>query len=310
MNIIIGHTGYIGSFLLKELIKEDFTILGISRQKISLKNQLKNKNFSEIKFDIFKERIIEKLNFNSKPIIYICAHNINTNFSNKRKSIDLIYNSNKIFYLNFIENIKLLKPKKLIFLSSGGSLYDNTNKLKPSSENSTLNPLSEYGLSKFILERYLINLSKDYQIPLVISRISTIYGNSFSNTKFGFINYLKECSLNNNFPILYGKDTYRDYLNIEDLVKIIIKIGNRDLISSTYNISYGESYSCLEIYNKVKQNLNKSGHQLKRFIDKGSRDGENSKVFISSDRLKNELNWIPKINIDLGIEKFLNEIIN
>lgn len=310
MNIIIGHTGYIGSFLLKELIKEDFTILGISRQQISLQNQFKNKNFSEIKFDIFKERILDKLDFKSKPTIYICAHNIKANFYNKRKSIDLIYNSNKVFYLNFIENIKLLKPKKLIFLSSGGSLYDNTNNLKPSSENSILNPVSEYGLGKFILEKFLINLSKDYQIPLVISRISTIYGSSFSNTTFGFINYLKECSLNNNSPILYGKNTYRDYLHIEDLVKIIIKIGNRNLISNIYNISYGESYSCLEIYNKVKQNLNKSGLQLKGFIDKGSRDGENSKVFISSDRLKNELNWIPKINIDLGIEKFLNEIIN
>ena len=306
MKIILGHTGYIGSFLLKELIKGEFDIIGISRMQSSLKNKFRNNNFSEISYDIFKEKMVEKFNFKTKTTIYICAHNIKTDFSNKRKSLELIYNSNKIFYSNFIENIKLLKPEKLIFLSSGGSLYDNSNYLKPSTEDSILNPLSEYGLSKFILEELLINLSREYQIPLAICRISTIYGNSYSNTKFGFINYLKVCSLNKNIPIIYGKDTYRDYLHIKDLVEILIKVGNKDLLSNKYNISFGESYSCFQIYKKMKNNLMRYGLELKDFLDKGPRVGENSKVFISSDKLKNEIKWIPKINIDLGIEKFIN----
>ena len=58
--IIIGHTGYIGSFLLKEIDKEDDCILGISRTQSHLKYKRKNKNFLEIESDIFKDNIYKE----------------------------------------------------------------------------------------------------------------------------------------------------------------------------------------------------------------------------------------------------------
>ncbi len=299
--IIIGHTGYIGSLLLEEIAKKEANILGISRKQSFIKNKTKTKNFLEMQSDIFRDKISEELILSSRQTIYICAHNVKTNFDKRRKSLDFVYMSNKKFYVNFINNIKKLNPAKLIFLSSGGSLYNNTDISNPSDENSNLNPLSEYGLSKFILENFLINFSKQYQIPLIICRVSTIYGDSPSARKFGFINYLKECALKNIYPVIYGKDTYRDYLHIEDLINILIKIGNNDLSSNTYNIAYGKSYSCLEIYEKVKKFFNQFGIQLKDFEDKGIREGENNKIFISSNKLKNKLSWRPKININEGI---------
>ena len=300
--IIIGHTGYIGSLLWEEIAKEEGNILGISRKQSYTINQTKTKNFFQIQSDIFKDKISEELIIPSRQTIYICAHNVKTNFKKRRKSLDFVYPSNKKFYLNFIDNIKKLNPSKLIFLSSGGSLYNNANISNPSDEKSSLNPLSEYGLSKFILENFLINFSKQYQIPLIICRVSTIYGNSPSTRKFGFINYLKECAIKNVHPVIYGRDTYRDYLHIEDLINILIKIGNKNLLSNTYNIAYGKSYSCLQIYKKVKKYLNQCGLQLKEFEDKGIREGENNMIFISSNKLKNELSWQPKININEGIK--------
>jgi len=306
-NIIIGHTGYIGSFLLQEIIKNEENVLGISRQKMISNNAVKNKRLSEIKSDIFREKIFDKLEQNFKPTIYICAHNVQNNFLHQRKNLPFIYKNNKIFYKNFIDNIKSLKPEKLIFLSTGGSLYENSNILEPSVEDSILNPKSEYGLSKYILENFLINFSENYQIPLIICRLSTIYGSSYSEKKFGFINYLKQCSSKNIRPVIFGKNTYRDYLHIKDLIAILLKITKQKLLSNTYNISYGKSYSCEEIYYKVKQNLNKDGLELREFKDQGVRLGENKKIFISSDKLKKEMNWKPNININQGIRDTLSE---
>ena len=304
-NIIIGHTGYIGSFLLKEMIKNEESILGISRKKLILNNDFKSKNLFEIKTDIFREKISKKLEYNSKSNIYICAHNVQTNFDERRKSLASIFEKNEIYYKNFIDNIKYLKPKKLIFLSTGGSQYENSGTSEPSTEDSILNPKSEYGLSKFILENFLINFSENYQIPLVILRLSTIYGYSYSIKKFGFINYLKQCSSKNITPIIYGKNTYRDYLHIKDLTSILLKISKKKILSNTYNVSYGKSYSCEEIYQKVKKILNKNGFQLKEFEDHGTRSGENCKIFISSEKLKKEMNWQPRITLNAGIEDFL-----
>ncbi len=301
--IIIGHTGYIGSSLLKEIDKEDDCILGISRTKSHLKYQTKNKNFLEIESDIFKDNISEELNFKAKPTIYICAHNLQTDFTQRRKNLNFVYHSNRNFYINFVNNIKKFNPGKLIFLSSGGSLYSSTKASSPSDEGSIINPVSEYGLSKFILENFLINFSKEYEIPLLICRVSTIYGDSPSIRKFGFINYLKQCALKNISPVIYGKDTYRDYLHIKDLINILMKISKKNLLSNTYNISYGKSYSCFQIYEKVKEYLNQSGIELKDFQDQGIREGENNKIFISSNKLKNEIFWKPKININEGIKE-------
>ena len=299
--IIIGHTGYIGSMLLHEFNKKNFNILGISRNKNIYNSGNNNPNFAEINTNIFKEIICDKLAIENRPTIYICAHNHQSNFFIKRKSLEFTYMNNISFYKNFFKNIKLLNPKKLIFLSSSGSLYDNSSQTFPSNEYSNLNPVSEYGLSKFIFENLLIDFSKKNELQLVICRVSTIYGNSNSIKKFGFINYLINCALNEITPVIYGKDTYRDYLHIKDLIEVLIEISNKDLLSNIYNISYGKSYSCMQIYNKVKIYLNKLGYQIKNFEEKGIRLGENSKIFISSDKLKNELIWSPSININEGI---------
>ena len=58
---------------------------------------------------------------------------------------------------------------------------------------------------------------------------------------------------------------------------------------------------------KVKENLNKNGIELKEFKDQGSRCGENNKIFISSDKLKKEMNWKPNININEGISDLLSK---
>ena len=304
--IIIGHSGYIGRELFESISNDDLNILGISRNQFYLKEEIENRNIVEINTDIFKDIISYKINLQSRPTIYISAHNIKTNFVCKRKSLEFILNLNFIFYTNFIENIKLLQPKKLIFISSGGSLYDNSKFSLPSNEDSTLNPISEYGLSKFILEKFLTDFSNNYEIPLVICRVGTVYGDSPSNNKFGFINYLIYCAKNNITPIIYGQESYRDYLHIKDLIKILIKIENSKLSSNLYNISYGKSYSCLQIYKKVKKYLNESGLEINEFDDQGPRLGENSNIFISSDKLKNELNWEPLININEGIKDLID----
>lgn len=308
-NVIIGHTGYIGSLLIYKLSQKINNLtLGISRKKISSKSQFKNSNLLEFPCDIFQDEIDFKNILKTKPIVYINAHNFKPNFLIKRESLSNIYLSNINSYKVLIKNLKNLTPKKVIFLSSSGSLYGNTNKKNPSSENSLLNPLSNYGISKFILETLLNNFSKEYDIPLTICRVSTLYGNSPSIKKFGFINYLINCAKSNIIPYIYGENTYRDYLHLNDLIEILIKISEMNLKDKTYNISSGSSYSCLQIYKKVKQNLKKTGINLRDYEDKGLRLGENGKIFISSMKLRNEIKWSPKINIDDGIKKIIMEI--
>jgi len=307
--VVVGHTGYIGSALTNKLSKNNNgLILGISRGKKKFKNIYEKSNLIEINCDIFTNSINNDHIFQIRPIVYIAAHNIQTNFLYKRESLENIYFNNIEYYKILMGNLKKLNPKKIIFLSSAGSLYDNSQKSNPSHENSILNPTSNYGISKFILENLLNSFSMEYCIPLTICRLSTVYGNSPSIKKFGFINYLINCSQTNNIPYLYGESTYRDYLNLEDLIEILTKISEINLINNIYNVSNGTSYSCLQIYKKVKEKLEEKGYKLRQYENKGLRSGENSKIFISPLKLINEMKFVPKISIDEGIKRITMEL--
>ncbi len=302
--IIIGHSGYIGRTLLEQTATDGDYILGISRRKIYRENSNILDNLIEIEADIFNDDIKLDFKLNSRPVVYLLAHNSLINFFYKRKSLQYTFEKSSSLYENLINNIKYLNPKKLIFVSTSGSLYPNSIFTNPSTEKDLINPISDYGLSKFIIENYLTNFSESYNINLIICRVSTVYGPSNSK-EFGLINYLIKCSEENLTPILYGKETFRDYIHISDLVNILIKIANYQLMHKTYNISYGKSYSCLGIYQKVKKFLKVFNMKLKDFEDKGKRLGEHEKIFISSNRLKNEIGWYPKININSGIKELI-----
>ena len=80
------------------------------------------------------------------------------------------------------------KNIKIIYFSSGGSVYGKQNKL-PIQECFDTNPISLYGLSKLTLEKFLIYLSQNEKLNYLIIRPSNVYGyDNFyppSNSKIG-----------------------------------------------------------------------------------------------------------------------------
>lgn len=224
--LITGVAGFIGFALAEKLLKNrNIKIIGIDNinsyysKKLKLKRLAvlkKNKNFTFHKIDLTQKKKLDNLFKKNKfsSVMNLAAQaGVRYSFKNPKSYTD----SNIIGFINLIELIKYYKVKKFIFASSS-SVYGDE-KPFPKYENSELNPINLYSLSKLSNEYFAKSMSKTINTKIIGLRFFTIYG-PWGRPDMMIMKYLIASKKNKNF-LLYNKgDHYRDFTYIDDAVNI------------------------------------------------------------------------------------------
>lgn len=146
---------------------------------------------------------------------------------------------------------------KLIFLSSGGVLYKESNKCH--CENDPLNPLSYYAVSKLNIETLIHFYHNKSNLNYLILRPSNPYGigqNMYG--KQGLIATIFGKIIKNEPIEVWGDGSaIRDYLFIEDFKNVIYKLISNNVNNTTVNIGSGVGTSINEILYTVEKILDK-----------------------------------------------------
>jgi UDP-glucose 4-epimerase len=195
--------------------------------------------------------------------------------------------------------------KKVIFFSSGGTVYGDTNH-DAISEESLPNPLSPYGIGKLTIEHYLQYFKHTYGLDHVIYRIANPYGpgqNVFG--KQGVIPIFMRKFLTKESLTVYGDGTMqRDYIYIDDLVDMIVGTYHLENTHSTYNIGYGKGISINQLIKSIETCVNYSIQT--EHLDTPSTYVQNS--VLSIDRFVKEFKILPKTPLEEGIRKTWNHV--
>jgi UDP-glucose 4-epimerase len=219
--VLIGGGGFIGYHFIKRLCqcKEyDIVVIDVNPSPKHLLQIINiiyiQGNCSEISFlkDIIKNNdIVVFLAYNTTP---------KTSFDNPIKDI----NDNLPLAINLLSIIKDIKIKKLLYISSGGTVYGKSLNNIPINELSETNPISPYGITKLAIEKYCKMYSEIYNIPIVIARPSNPFGEyQIPYTGQGFISTAMAKIIKNEEIIIFGKEgTIRDYIYISDLINAFI----------------------------------------------------------------------------------------
>ena len=249
--LITGATGFIGSYLCKELTKKGYVVFGLasSGRTDSIKTLLKEKNFH------FK--IINILNFNSISKII------------KEKKIDTIFhlaailpqkndleNPFSVFNINALGTLNLLgaaynnKVKKFIYASTM-SVYSEPPQYLPVDETHPTNPLTIYGVSKLTGELFCNAYSK--AIDITILRYGGAYGEG-QHKHNAVYRFIKQAQ--NNQPItIYGNGRQTtDFIHISDIVNGTILVMEKNK-PGTYNLGSGEETSIKKLAKKIPEVL-------------------------------------------------------
>jgi len=280
--LITGIKGFIGS-QIEQTLKKRSKIFGIS---------------SDTEKNDYKKLIKKKIRPN---IIFHCAGSglvgINkiSNSIHKKKNLDSTKN-----LIKFINKIKL-KNSKIIFLSSQ-SVYGKVSGNKISESNPTV-PISSYGKTKLLAEKKIMKITNN---RVIVLRLFSIYGIGLKKQ----ILWDACCKFKKKDTKFRGNgQEKRDFLNINDLIKLIKKIivSNGNNKNELYNVGSGAGIKIRNLLLKLKsiykldkklfflENQKKSEHQ--DYISSNKKIIQNFKWKISKNlyqELKQYVRWFKK----------------
>lgn len=324
--LITGGAGFLGSEIVNKLLNLrniDLTVIdNLSRGY----RQRLNKNFKKIKFikaDVCKINELKLSKFDW--IIHSSAiAPLPDNQSNHYNSIV----SNIAQCGSIIDFCIKSGTKKIIFFSSS-AIYEKEVK-KPFSENITTQPVLMYSTSKYLAEKYFDSVARSYKINILSLRLANIYGRNqdYFRKQMPFLGYLIKNTLANKKMILYAKGNYkRDYLFIDDLINLILKILKYKKFSNKhyiFNVGSGNAYSVLDFLKIIKKitgiktnvkwgNKNNYWKNYKDLYFAKIKLNKNlikeeveKKVFLNSNKVKKFFRWSPKTNIETGLKECVN----
>lgn len=289
--LITGAEGFIATNLIKSLRNIfSLNVFGIGTKKFSKKI---SKNFG---YKVLINKNINKKNieryFKNVDLIVHCAGTGTPNMTVK-KNFDKNYLTTKNI-LNFC--IKLKKKPKVIFLSSY-SVYGGLHK-KKINENETTNPLTSYAKSKKKSEDILLKYSKKYNSPVVILRLSSVYGNGL--TKQLMFDACKKIS-HQNYTFLGTGSEVRDWIHIDDvcsLIKKFIKKDFKETIILNCGVGYGSKVR--DVIQLIKKNLNS-----KNAIKFSKTNNQYPKILITDNSAAKKYKWSPKVTLKEGVKKYV-----
>ena len=308
--IVTGGLGFIGSNLIKVLIKEKYKVINIDKVTYSsnfynVSKFSKNKKYKFIKSDLNNKKKIFTAMVKYKPV---CVFNVaaethvDRSIDGPKKFID----SNILGVFNLLECLRKYYKKnkkiKLIHISTD-EVYGDILKGR-SKEEDSYKPSSPYSASKAASDHLVYSYVRTYKIPAIITNCSNNYGPRQHPEKlipkliYNIIN-------DKNLPI-YGKGkNSREWIYVDDHCDALLKIYKKGKLGEFYNIGSNYNIDNLTVVKKlinVAKTKIKLGKNVKiKFVK--DRPGHDNRYAINSNKLKNKLNWKPKINFEKGLKK-------
>ena len=213
--VVLGAAGFIGTNLSITLMKAPENELVLVDEK--------------------KEYFCDAVNSGKANVsLRECCFDVTTSFDVFLKGADLVYHlvstnnptssnsnigqeitDNIAITINILEACVRQKVKKIVFLSSGGTVYGNVEHY-PISETCTTNPITTYGIQKLTIEKILYLYNYVYGLNYAIIRLSNPYGPyQRPNGKLGVISTFVYKALKDETLTVYGDgENIRDYIYI------------------------------------------------------------------------------------------------
>lgn len=294
--LITGVTGFVGSNLLRRLIKSSADLHIITRESSNLWriediiDDVKRYTPDLSDFDTLK-KILHKIN---PDIIYHLA----TYGGNPRQD-----NFRQIIESNFFGTVNLINACK----KTGFDLFVNTGssseygiKTVPMKENDVPEPRNNYGISKIASTLYCQSIAFNEKLPIVTLRLFSPYGD-FEDSSRLIPSVILSC-LHRKNPEISSPEFVRDFIYIEDVIDLYEQLPDADIISGNiFNVGSGKQHTVGEVVDTI---INITGNDVKPMVGLPQRWPNEPHIWQAdvSKTLK-ALNWAPKYDLNAGLTK-------
>jgi len=190
--------------------------------------------------------------------------------------------------------------RRFVMSSTGGALYGKPSTL-PASEQSAIQPLSPYGVSKYCAEQYVEYFHRMYGLETVILRYANVYGpRQDPNGEAGVVGIFARRILLGQSCIVYGDgEQTRDFVFVDDIAQANMLAMQGPL--GTYNIGTGVEASLNQLLTAFGCVV---GHPVTRQYAP-ARAGEVQRIALNAEKARHELGWKPSVSLEDGLAQTL-----
>ncbi len=236
------------------------------------------------------------------PLLRICgtlvhlASTTTPGLSAGRSSVDAI--ENLLPAARLLEILARCVPDRLIFVSSGGAIYGNPERL-PTDESHPPNPLSSHAAGKTALEAFFTSFAHNTRIPLTIVRPSNLYGpGQAARDGFGLVRTLLDKALRAEPLEIWGDGSaVRDYLFIDDAVEAFERLIAHPDVSGTFNVGSGVGTSISGLIRLVET---VTGREIET-VARPAREVDVRAIVLNTARLRAATGWMPRTELEPGL---------
>ena len=311
--IVTGGLGFIGSNLVKLLIKKNYFVINVD--KVNYASNFYNtrdfsykKNYRFIKLDINNRSKLRKVLNLHKPIaVFNLAAETHVD-----RSIDgpaEFIKSNIVGVFNLLEEFreftKKNKKSKLIHISTD-EVYGDVLKGR-SKENDPYKPSSPYAASKASSDHLVYSYVRTFKLNAIVTNCSNNYGPHQHPEKL--IPKLIYNIINNKPLPIYGKGkNSREWIFVDDHCEALFKVFKNGVKGQFYNIGSNINSSNLDIakllINIARRKIKLSKKVKIKFVK--DRPGHDFRYALDSKKILKKLKWKSKINLRKGLENTFN----
>ena len=299
--LVTGGAGFIGSHLVNGLLDSGYSVAVVDNLA---SGQLRNLNHQATFYhaelnDARLDQIIQR----ERPeiVFHLAAQS-----SVRQSAVDPLTDADT----NVLGTVRLLSAaasegvEKFIFSSTGGAIYGDPETI-PCDEDTPVNPLTPYALSKRVGEQYLELFHDTYGLDYTILRYANVYGpGQDPHGEAGVVSIFAGMMLKGERPHIFGDGSQqRDFVFVSDVVEANLSAIHRGH-GRTYNIGTGDPVSIARVYSLLQEIAGFDQEPDYR----PRRAGEVLNIALASGRAARELLWEPQVSLEEGLALTVDHI--
>jgi len=298
--IVTGGAGFIGSHMVDLLVKNNYEVTvidNLANGRLENLEQHKGK-IKFINIDIGNYNI--KLNKYFTDVDYVFHYAALADIVPSINNPIEYHKANVDGTIRVLEASKKSKNLKKFVYAASSSCY-GIPEIYPTPETSPIKPEYPYAHTKTVAEQYVMHWGKLYNLPVVSMRFFNVYGiRHRTSGTYGAVFGVFLAQLLNNKPLTIvgdGEQT-RDFTYVTDIVDACYKASKSDIVQEIFNVGSDNTYSInylVELLGGEKQYIAK-------------RPGEPDCTYADITKIKNLLEWSPKVTFEDGVKIMLENI--
>jgi CDP-glucose 4,6-dehydratase len=304
--LITGGFGLLGKPLVLKLINLKHNVFILEKKNTKRLKFLPKRPKKIIAGDFTNKKLVGKIVKKNKIDIIFHLGAITQVLESLKKPYET-HLINIMGTINFLENIRLINKKIIFIYSSSDKAYGELKNRKEYKEGDALDSTYPYDVSKSASDLICQSYSKTYSMRVGIIRCGNIYGPGDFNFKRLIPEVILSTIEKKKFIIRSDGKSTRDYVFVEDVADAYIKLLKKIKASKDklkiYNVSSKFNYSVLQIVNMVLKKMKNS--KLKPLVLNNSKQELNFQR-LNYSKIKRELKWKPKTDIETGIKKTID----